>query len=57
MPITGEVIEFNESLEDEPELVNNDPYDKGWIIKVKIKDQSEIANLLDATAYKELIGA
>ncbi len=57
MPITGEVISFNEDLEDEPEMVNNDPYEKGWIIKIKISDKSELDNLLNATAYKELIGA
>lgn len=56
MPIAGEVIEFNEVLEDQPELVNSDPYGEGWIIKVKTTDTNE-ANLLDAKAYKELIGA
>ena len=55
MPLTGEVIEFNETLEDEPELVNTDPYDAGWMIKVKISDTNEIEKLLDAAAYKELI--
>ncbi|MCL7762268.1 glycine cleavage system protein GcvH [Polaribacter sp. Z014] len=55
MPLTGEVIEFNEELEDEPELVNSDPYGKGWMIKIKISDSSQINNLLDAAAYKELI--
>ena len=55
MPLTGEVIEFNEELEDEPELVNSDPYGKGWMIKIKISDSSQINDLLDATAYKELI--
>ncbi len=57
MPITGEVVSFNEDLEDAPEMANNDPYEKGWIIKVKISDNSELDNLLDARAYKELIGA
>jgi len=56
MPLTGEVIEFNEKLEDDPELVNNDPYGKGWMIKIKISDTSEIDALLDAGAYQELIG-
>jgi len=56
MPITGEVIEFNEALEDQPELVNSDPYGEGWIIKVKKTDTNE-TNLLDAKAYKEVIGA
>ncbi|MGY5355216.1 glycine cleavage system protein GcvH [Wenyingzhuangia sp. IMCC45467] len=57
MPITGEVIEFNEDLEDEPELVNSDPYGKGWMIKVKPNNIKDVQSLLDATAYKEIIGA
>lgn len=57
MPLSGEVIEFNETLEDEPELVNTDPYEAGWMIKVKISDDSQIENLLDAEAYKALINA
>lgn len=56
MPLTGEVLEINEELEDAPELVNEDPYGKGWIIKVAIANADEINNLLDATAYKEKIG-
>ena len=55
MPLSGEVIEFNEELEDEPELVNSDPYGKGWMIKIEISDSSQIENLLDAEAYKKLI--
>jgi glycine cleavage system H protein len=55
MPLAGEVIEFNEELEDEPELVNTDPYGKGWMIKIEISDSSQITDLLDAEAYKELI--
>lgn len=55
MPLTGEVIEFNEALEDEPELVNTNPYNKGWMIKIEISDSSQIENLLDAEAYKNLI--
>ncbi|TYP99661.1 glycine cleavage system H protein [Tenacibaculum adriaticum] len=55
MPLSGQIIEFNEALEDEPELVNSDPYEAGWMIKVKISDASQIDNLLDAKAYKELI--
>jgi glycine cleavage system H protein len=55
MPLTGEIIEFNEGLEDDPELVNSDPYEKGWMIKIEISDNSQIADLLDATAYQELI--
>lgn len=57
MPLTGEVIEFNEGLEDAPENVNNDPYGDGWMIKIKISDASQIDSLLDADAYKELVGA
>ncbi len=56
MPVAGEVIEFNETLEDQPELVNSDPYGEGWIIKVKIADTND-AKLLDVNAYKEVIGA
>ena len=55
MPLTGEIIEFNEELEDEPELVNSDPYNKGWMIKIDISDSSQIDSLLDAEAYKNLI--
>ncbi len=55
MPLTGEVIEFNEALEDEPELVNKDPYGNGWMIKVSIQDASQIDDLLDAQAYQDLI--
>ena len=55
MPLTGEVVEFNEELEDEPELVNTDPYGKGWMIKLEISDTSQIDDLLDAEAYQKLI--
>ena len=55
MPLSGEVSEFNEELEDEPELVNTDPYGKGWMIKITISDASQIDNLLDAEAYKNII--
>ena len=57
MPLSGEIIEFNESLEDEPENVNTDPYGDGWMIKIKISNPDEIADLLDEAAYQELIGA
>ena len=57
MPLSGEIIEFNEALEDAPEKVNSDPYGDGWMIKIKLSNNSEIDNLLDATAYKEVIGA
>jgi len=57
MPLSGEIIEFNESLEDAPEKVNSDAYGEGWMIKMKITDSSEIDSLLDASGYKEIIGA
>lgn len=57
LPLSGEIIEFNESLESEPEKVNSDPYGEGWMIKLKIADTSEIETLLDDKAYKALIGA
>ena len=57
MPIGGEITEFNEELEDTPDIINNDPYGKGWIIKVKIEDASEADDLLTAAQYKELIDA
>lgn len=57
LPLSGEIIEFNESLETEPEKVNTDPYGDGWMIKVKISDAGEASQLLDADQYKELIGA
>ena len=57
MPLSGTIIEFNESLEDEPEMVNEDPYGKGWMIKIKLDNPGEVSELLDAAAYKELIGA
>ena len=52
MPISGKITEFNETLEDEPELVNDNPYDGGWIIKIKMSDTNEISELLTADAYK-----
>ena len=55
MPLTGEVIEFNDTLEDNPELVNTDPYNKGWMIKIKFTDNSQLEDLLDATAYENLV--
>jgi len=57
IPITGEIVEFNETLEDEPEKVNTDPYGDGWMVKIKISDSSQLDDLLDADAYKVLIGA
>tara|TARA_R110002073_G_scaffold108336_9_gene243596 strand:- start:23880 stop:24260 length:381 start_codon:yes stop_codon:yes gene_type:complete len=55
MPLTGEVVEFNEALEDEPEMVNKDPYGNGWMIKLSIADESQVEDLLDAAAYQSLI--
>tara|TARA_B100001778_G_scaffold87954_1_gene71574 strand:- start:4645 stop:5025 length:381 start_codon:yes stop_codon:yes gene_type:complete len=57
MPLSGEVLEFNAALEDTPEFVNDDPYKSGWMIKVKIEDPSQISDLLDFDAYKQLIKA
>ena len=56
LPVSGEIIEFNEALEDAPEQVNEDPYGAGWMVKVRCEDLSEIENLLDASEYKTLIG-
>ena len=52
MPVSGEVLELNEELDAAPELVNNDPYGKGWIIKISVKDASELDKLMDAAAYE-----
>jgi glycine cleavage system H protein len=57
LPLTGEIIAFNDSLESAPETVNSDPYGAGWMIKIKIADASEIDSLLSDEAYKQLIGA
>lgn len=57
LPLSGTIIEFNESLEDEPEKVNTDPYGEGWMIKIKISDENELEDLMDADAYKTLTGA
>lgn len=56
MPASGEVLEVNAELEEKPELINEDPYGKGWIIKVALSDASELDSLLSATEYKKLIG-
>ncbi|MBV7269755.1 glycine cleavage system protein GcvH [Winogradskyella luteola] len=55
LPLSGEIIEFNENLEDEPEKVNTDPYGDGWMIKLKISDASQVDGLLSAEDYKALI--
>jgi len=57
MPLAGEVIEFNEGLEDAPETVNADPYGEGWMIKIKLSDASQTESLLDAAGYKAVIGS
>lgn len=57
LPLSGEIIEFNENLEDAPEKVNTDPYGEGWMIKIKIANADEIDSLLSNESYKELIGA
>ncbi len=56
MPVSGTILEMNSGIEGEPESVNHDPYGKGWMIKVKISDPSQLAGLLSADAYKALIG-
>ncbi len=56
MPISGEVLEFNEEIESTPDIVNKDPYGKGWIVKVKISNPAEKDELLPADKYKELVG-
>ena len=55
LPVAGEVLEFNDELEGEPELVNKDPYGRGWIVKIKISDETELDGLLNADAYKAII--
>lgn len=52
MPVTGEVLEINGALDAQPELVNNDPYGEGWIIRISVKDAAELDNLMDAAAYQ-----
>jgi len=56
MPINGEVLSFNKKLEDDPELINTDPYGEGWVIKIAISDVNELDELLDASEYQELVG-
>jgi len=57
LPMSGEIIEFNEDLEQNPEMVNSDPYGKGWMVKVKVSNVAQWEELLDANAYATLIGA
>ena len=56
IPVSGEVLEFNEGLEDAPESVNEDPYGEGWMVKIKISNPEELNELLDSTAYQALTG-
>ena len=55
MPVSGEVLEINEALDAQPELVNNDPYGEGWIIRIAVKDASELDKLMDAQAYQTIL--
>lgn len=57
LPVSGEIIEFNQALEDEPEKVNTDPYGDGWMVKIKMSDPSQYEELLSDTDYKALVGA
>lgn len=57
MPVSGKVIEVNSKLEDTPELINNDPYGDGWLIKISIKDKSQLEELLDGSKYEEMVNA
>ncbi len=56
MPLTGEILEINSALEETPEIINNEPYESGWIIKIKIEDINQIRDLLDSSGYLEVIG-
>ncbi len=56
MPVSGEVVEVNEKIESEPEVVNDDPYGEGWMIKVKLSDAGQLDSLLDASAYESEVG-
>lgn len=56
MPLSGEIIEFNEELEANPELVNEDPFEKGWMVKIKMSDPTEVDDLLSLEDYKDLLG-
>ncbi len=55
MPVSGEILEWNEALEDEPELINEDPYGKGWMIKIKMSDPAQLEELLSVDDYTEII--
>ena len=56
IPVSGEILEFNESLNDNPELINESPYDEGWIIKMKVEDSDQLSELLNSKSYSEITG-
>ena len=56
LPVSGEILEFNESLNDNPELINESPYDEGWIIKMKVENSDQLIELLDSKSYSEITG-
>ncbi|MAZ96139.1 glycine cleavage system protein GcvH [Schleiferiaceae bacterium] len=56
LPVSGEIVEFNEALEDTPEAVNDDPYGEGWMVKIKMSDISQLDNLMDSDAYQAMLG-
>ncbi|MDY6325699.1 MAG: glycine cleavage system protein GcvH [Bacteroidales bacterium] len=56
LPVSGEIVEFNQTLEEKPALVNSDPYGEGWIVKIKMTEPSQVASLMDAAAYTEMLG-
>ena len=56
IPVSGEILEFNESLNDNPELINESPYDEGWIIRMKVENSDQLSELLDSKSYSEITG-
>ena len=56
MPVSGEIVEFNSSLETDPETVNSDPYGAGWMVKIKMNDNSQLTELMDAASYEAMLG-
>ncbi len=56
IPVSGEILEFNESLNDNPELINESPYDEGWIIKMKVENSDQLSELLNSKSYSEITG-
>ena len=57
MPVSGEILEVNPKIDDDPELVNSDPYGDGWLVKIKVSDAAEVDELMDAAAYSDMINA